>query len=187
MPALGGEAPEALNGGKLRIEQARRLTVQAPREAPDNDCLASILTVCSGEKKKKRSMQELELRAAEAQVLKPKSSGPSDTVSPRRENNASSVRGKPATGGGSKDVQVRSTSDTMHSNAILEPDLCPTITKEQHPAVQQQVVPSVRKVHTIFPFDLSDPFKFRGTQMSFWRKNEHRETGHAYDTGQKDT
>lgn len=46
-------------------------------------------------------------------------------------------------------------------------DLCPAVTTEQSSRIVVFPRPKIRKIRTVMPFDMSDPFKFRGTQMSW--------------------
>jgi hypothetical protein len=139
-------------------------------------CQALALTPISGEKKK-RLMREKEVRAAESQAIEHPSPGRS-TLSKAKEAAAIAINigGYNTTGRSEAPI-----TNSRRVQMVSESDLCHSVTKEQQ--LRPPVVSTVRKVRTMFPFDLSDPFKFRGTHTQ--DKNEKREIVYAYCAEQK--
>lgn len=127
-----------------------------------------ILSSRTGEKKRKL-LREKELRAAETQALASKTAseratlGMNDVAMP-------DTTTQPKRSGKTGHLRVSARSEESSRSAM--PDLCPSVTTQphyqpDHPCPEPPQAPATRKVRTIFPFDLSDPFKFQGMQPDF--------------------
>ncbi|KIW08874.1 uncharacterized protein PV09_00799 [Verruconis gallopava] len=123
--------------------------------------------------KKKRLMLELESHTAEAKAH-------------HRMQEASqlTLAGLSATSDEQPQKDKNFQSDYLGDMFLPQsPDLCPAvhIDRRQTPSPPK---PRIRIVRTVLPFDLSDPFKFSGTQMTFWRKGAMGETKYTYTAEQ---
>ena len=82
---------------------------------------------------------------------------------------ASSQQNSASRQNGAEAVEPGSTNDTAKDDAKPQDsasrasELAPIVSTEEAPADSQ---PRVRKVRTMFPFDLSNPFQFRGTEIA---------------------
>lgn len=161
-PVIEFEALPAQNGAKLRTELVRERTVSAMITMRKKIGLKRM----QGEKKK-RLKREKEVLASRAESSTQRA--PSDQATTKAMENTSSETNadQDMTHDIPDEEGIRKVNAVDSAAEQNGSDLCPAVTTEQRSRCVVFPEPKIRKIRTVMPFDMSDPFKFRGTQMSW--------------------